>query len=79
MFNFSLRVARDRAWQATERLYALDDDAQRAYLEELDEAVSVVAYLVTRPSLPVEVLVGVARRFEPHDARRVIAALLGSA
>ena len=79
VFNFSLQVARDRAWQAAERLFAMDDDAQRAYLEELDEAVSVVAYLVTRPSLPVEILVRVARRFEPHDARRVIAALLGTA
>jgi len=76
-FNFSLRVARGRAWRAAERLYALDAGGQRSYLAELDEVVSVLAYLITRPALPVEILARVARRFEQHDPRKVIAALLG--
>ena len=77
-FNFSLRVARNRAWNAAERLYSMDVGAQSGYLEELDQLVSVIAYLITRPSLPVEVLARLARRFEQHDARRVTSALLGT-
>jgi hypothetical protein len=76
-FNFSLRVARTRAWRAAEQLYALDAAGQRAYLTQLDQLVSVLAYLITRPALPVEILARIARRFEQHNPQRVIAALLG--
>jgi hypothetical protein len=77
VFRFSLRVARDRAWSAAERLYRLDGPAEHAYLAELDRLVSVLAYLSTHPKFPGSVLVPVARRFEQHDPHKVVAALLG--
>ncbi len=77
-FNFSLRVARARAWDAAERLYALDEDQQRDYLAELDELVSVLAYLITRPPIPVAVFAFVARLLEQRDPKRVITGLLGT-
>ncbi len=76
-FNFSFRVARARAWSAAERLYALDDGPQQAYLAELDRLVSVLAYLITRPVFPVGLVVPFARRFEQHDPRVVTTELLG--
>jgi hypothetical protein len=77
LFNFSLRRARDQAWQAAEHLVALDDGGRRAYVVELDELVSVLAYLVTRPAFPVSLLLGVARRLEDRDPADVVSALLG--
>ncbi len=46
-------------------------------MQELDRLVSTLAYLVTRPALPVRVLLLVVRRFEVRDPPRVTAALLG--
>ena len=77
-FNFSLRAARAQAWGAAERLYSLDEHQQRAYLAELDELVSVLAYLITRPPIPVAVFAFVARFLEQRDPKRVIAGLLGA-
>jgi len=77
VFRFSLRVAREQAWAAAQRLYPLDGPSEQAYLVELDRLVSVLAYLITHPTLPGSVLVPVARRFEQHDPHKVIAALLG--
>jgi hypothetical protein len=79
LFNFSLRVARSQAWEAAERLYPLDEAARQADLRELDRLVSVLAYLVTRPGLPVGPAVWLARRFEQRDPRAVTRALLGAA
>jgi hypothetical protein len=79
LFNFSLREARSQAWAAAERLYSLDDAQQRAYVSELDELVSVLAYLITQPPLLVQLFVFVARMLEQHDPGVVIAALLGDA
>ena len=76
MFNFSLRAARTQAWNAAERLYALDDQHQAAYVAELDRLVSVLAYLITRPSFPATLFVATARRLEERDPRIVTAALL---
>jgi hypothetical protein len=76
LFNFSLRVARSQAWGAAERLYPLDDDERRDYLRELDRLVSVLAYMVTRPGLPVALPVWLARRFEERDPKAVTRALL---
>ena len=77
VFRFSLRVARKQAWEAAERLYRLDGQAEQAYVAELDRLVSVLAYLITHPALPGSLLVPVARRLEQHDPYRVVAALLG--
>ena len=76
MFNFSLRAARAQAWNAAERLYALDDQQRAAYVAELDRLVSVLAYLITRPAFPATLFVATARHVEEHDARIVTAALL---
>jgi Family of unknown function (DUF5995) len=77
-FNFSLREARAQAWSAAERLYALDDRHQREYLADLDELVSVLAYLITRPPIPVAVLAFFARFLEQHDPKLVTAGLLSA-
>jgi hypothetical protein len=76
-FNFSLRTARAQAWDSAERLHALDDHQQQDYVRDLDELVSVLAYLITRPPIPVAVLAFFARLLEQHDPKRVIAGLLG--
>jgi len=77
LFNFSLQVARRQAWAAAERLYAMNDPtAETAYAAELDRLVSVVAYLIVRPSPMLRPLLWLARRTEEHDPRKVTAALL---
>jgi len=78
VFNFSLRVARGQAWSAAERIHAMPTERERAaYIGELDQVVSVLAYLITRPPIPVRPLVWIARRLEEHDPRTVTTALLG--
>ena len=76
-FNFSLRVARARAWQAAVRMYPLSDAGRREYAGELDRLVSVLAYLITRPAPVVRPLLGLARRLEEHDSSKVVSAMLG--
>jgi hypothetical protein len=76
-FNFSLHAARTQAWNTAERLYTADDERTRAEDSELDELVSVIAYLITRPPLVVAVPAWFARRLEQHYPRAVTAALLG--
>lgn len=78
LFNFSLRVARAQAWSAAERMYPLASDERRAYVAELDRLVSVLAYLITRPPLPVALMLRLVRRLEERDARVVTRALLGT-
>ena len=51
---------------------------QREYVAELDELVSVLAYLITRPPIPVAVFAFVARFLEQRDPKRVTAGLLGT-
>jgi len=77
LFNFSLKAARDQAWDTTQRLFGLSPAERAAEVVELDRLVCVLAYLVTKPKPPVNLLVPVARRLEEHDPRVVTAALLG--
>ena len=77
-FNFSLRLARAQAWQAAETMYALPADGRRIYAAELDRVVSVLAYLITKPSPVVRPLLSLARRLEEHDTTKVVAAMLGN-
>jgi hypothetical protein len=44
---------------------------------ELDALVAVLAYLVTRPTLPFSWVAPLARRVEDHDPATVTGALLG--
>lgn len=76
-FNFSLKMARSRAWQAATTMYALPADRRRAYADELDRYVSVLAFLITRPSPIVRPLFALGRHLEEHDAAKVVNALLG--
>ena len=77
VFNFSLQVARRRAWGAAERIHALDSEEERlAYVAELDRLVAVLAYLITQPPIPVRPLLWLGRRLEQRDPRAVTAALL---
>ena len=76
-FNFSLREARAQAWSAAERLHGLDDQGQREYVADLDQLVSVLAYLITRPPIPVAVFAFFARLLEQHDPKKITAGLLG--
>jgi Family of unknown function (DUF5995) len=76
-FNFSLRLARARAWQAASTMYTLPADGRRGYAAELDQLVSVLAFEITRPSPVVRPLLSLARRLEEHDNTKVVTALLG--
>jgi hypothetical protein len=77
LFRFSLRKAREQAWGAAQNLSNLDSAGRAAYLVELDELVSVLAYILTRPPTPVKLLTTLARRLEKSDPREVTFALLG--
>jgi hypothetical protein len=77
-FNFSLALARTRAWQAAAAMYPLSAEGRRAYSEQLDQLVSVLAYLITKPSPVVRPLLSLARRLEEHDSAKVVATLLGA-
>jgi hypothetical protein len=76
-FNFSLALARARAWQAAAAMYPLTAEGRRAYAELLDRLVSVIAFQITRPNLLLRPLVSLARRLEEHDATKVVTALVG--
>lgn len=77
LFNFSMRWARSTAWESAERLEPLDADERREYVHQLDDWVSTLAYLITRPSLPVALLARIGRRLEMHDPVLVTRVLLG--
>ncbi len=77
LFKFSLRKARDQAWRAAERLFALGEAERAKDVAELDHLVSVLAYLISEPKPPVKLLVRIARRFEEDDPKKVTATLLG--
>jgi Family of unknown function (DUF5995) len=77
LFNFSLRAARDQAWRTAVRLHGLAPDARPADVGALDHLVCVLAYLITRPTLPFRWMVPLARRLETHDPVKVTEALLG--
>ncbi len=76
-FNFSLDRARDQAWQTAVRLRPLDPDPRARETAALDRLVSVLAYLITKPSAPASWLVPIARRLEDRDPRDVTRQLLG--
>lgn len=77
-FNFSLHRARDVAWMNAERLFSLSPTERPVAAAQLDDAVRVLAYLVTRPPRPVSWAVPVLRRLESSDPREVTTALLGT-
>ena len=60
---------RPRGWSAR--------GARAVCVRELDRLVGLLASLVTRPALPVELVLRLVRRWEVTDPRRVTAALLG--
>ena len=76
-FNFSLRLARARAWQAASAMYSLSADGRSGYADELDRFVSVLAFMITRPSPVLRPILGLVRRLEEHDSTKVITAMLG--
>jgi Family of unknown function (DUF5995) len=76
-FNFSLTLARARAWQAATAMYPLPAEGRSAYSDQLDQLVSVLAFQITRPAPFLRPLVSLARRLEEHDATKVVKALLG--
>jgi hypothetical protein len=76
-FNFSLRMARARAWQAASAMYALPANDRREYADELDRLVSVLAFLITRPPPVLRPFLGLARRLEEHSSTKVVTAMLG--
>ena len=58
-------------------MYPLSPAGRRAYADELDRLVSVLALLITRPSPALRPLLSLARRLEEHDATTVVTAMLG--
>ena len=77
LFDFSLQVARRRAWEAAERMQPLDDADRAEYVAELDRLVRVLAYLVANPGPVSKLGVALGRRCEDHDPRSVTTQLLG--
>ncbi len=77
LFSFSLDRARAQAWHAAERLHRLDDASRARDVLELDRLVSVLSYLITRPSAPISWLLAIPRWLEDDDPRRVTSQLLG--
>ena len=77
-FDFSLKVARDQAWRAAERLHRIDPAQRPAAARELDDVVAVLAYLVANRRPPVSWVVWLGRRLESNDPAKVTRALLGS-
>jgi hypothetical protein len=77
LFDFSLQVARRRAWDAAVRMHALDEEARAKYVIELDELVRVLAYLVANPGPVSRLGVRLGRRCEERDPRTVTIQLLG--
>jgi hypothetical protein len=77
VFNFSLRAARQQAWRAAVRLAAETETERRDDVAVLDELVAVLAFTVTRPTVPIRWLVPILRRLETREPDRVIKALLG--
>jgi hypothetical protein len=78
LFDFSLRVARTRAWDTAVRLQRTETAARPAYVADLDGLVRVLAYLVANPGAPASWGVAVGRRLEEHDPRTVTTKLLGN-
>ena len=78
MFDFSLRIARTRAWDTAVRLERTAPADRPEYVAELDGLVRVLAYLVANPGAPASWGVAVARRLEEHDPRTVTSKLLGN-
>ncbi len=76
-FNFSLTAARKQAWRAANRLKPLDQRERRKEIAALDDLVAVLAYLITRPTIPLRWLLPVARWLEERDPEKVTATLLG--
>jgi hypothetical protein len=76
IFEFSLDVARSRAWSAAERLHPLAAWDRAVEVAELDRLVAVLAYLVARPGRPASWAVAVGRRLEEHDPTAVTRSLL---
>lgn len=77
LFDFSLLVARRRAWDAAVRMHELDESDRSTYVVELDELVRVLAYLVANPGPVSRLGVALGRRCEEHDPRTVTTQLLG--
>jgi hypothetical protein len=77
LFDFSLQVARRRAWEAAVRMHALGDAGRAEYAVELDRLVRVLAYMVAHPGPVSSVGVALGRRCEERDPRVVTRRLLG--
>ncbi len=77
VFNFSLDGARGQAWATAQRLHDLDAAERPRAAEELDEVVSVLAYVVTQPSRLTRWLLRVPRWLEDDDPTEVTRKLLG--
>lgn len=77
LFEFSLETARDQAWRAAVTLHALDSAERAAHARQIDELVCTLAYLVTSPSKPAGMLLGILRRLEENDPAVVTRRLLG--
>jgi hypothetical protein len=77
LFDFSLKVARRQAWEASVRMHALNDTDRAEYAVELDRLVRVLAYMVVNPGPVSSLGVALGRRCEEQDPRQVTRRLLG--
>jgi hypothetical protein len=75
VLNFSMKKARDAAWNAAVRLALLKPDAQEAELAKLDKVIAVVARHIQRPGRYLSTACLVIRLFERTRVAKAIEAL----
>jgi hypothetical protein len=76
VIGFSLKLARDGAWRAAQRLATMTPDERRQAIADRDAAVADIALIVERPGFPASLLVGLIRRLERRNVNRIIHDLL---
>ncbi|MEM8619267.1 MAG: DUF5995 family protein [Actinomycetota bacterium] len=77
LFRFSLQRARAQAWDTAVRLHGMSQSARRDEVVELDRVVTAIAYLVSKPTLPLSWLLPIVRWLEVSDSAEVTRRLLG--
>jgi len=75
VLNFSIRVARNDAWQQAVTLAHLDGERWAPAIDSLDRKVAVLARLVAQPGGVLQHAVEVVRHTESHNVVAVIDAL----
>lgn len=75
IINFSLRRARDQAWQLSQRLAALPSAEWEAELQRLDRKIAALGHLILHPGWLMSLRLLIIRLRESNDVPKIIEAL----